>query len=250
MKPLISVITVVFNAEKFIEDAIQSVLKQDYTNIEYIIVDGNSTDSTLEIIKKYEKAIAKWISEPDKGIYDAMNKGVRMCSGDYIIFLNADDYFLKDDSLSKLVDKTGQNVDIVYGNLSMINADGKEIDRLDSEISKYSFYFSFGINQQSSIVKTSLFSKYGCFNTKFIGAADYEWFARVLKHNQVNAVYQNYDISVFRIGGATTKYLLQNYIDGFKISLMHFPFYISVFRVFKLIKDVFKYYLLRLRAKF
>ena len=93
-KPLISVVTVVYNGEKYLDQTIKSVLNQGYDNVEYIVIDGDSRDSTVDIIRKYEEHIDYWVSEPDAGIYDAMNKGASLCSGKYIAFLNADDWLI------------------------------------------------------------------------------------------------------------------------------------------------------------
>ena len=101
-KPLISIITVVFNGEKYLEETIQSVINQTYSNVEYIIIDGGSSDGTLDIIKKYEERIDYWVSEKDKGIYDAMNKGIDVASGEWINFMNAGDGFYADDVLDKI----------------------------------------------------------------------------------------------------------------------------------------------------
>ena len=121
-QPLITVVTVVRNGEKTLEETILSVINQTYTNIEYIIVDGASTDGTLEIIKKYEDRIDYWISELDKGIYDAMNKGIDLVTGEWINFMNSGDYFAKNDVLEKVfVQKNWDGVDIIYGNAIMIN---------------------------------------------------------------------------------------------------------------------------------
>ncbi len=116
-KPLITVITVVLNGEKYLEETIQSVLNQTYDNVEYIIIDGGSTDGTLDIIKKYEHAIDYWVSERDKGIYDAMNKGIDVASGEWINFMNAGDGFFDFYVLSKIFTQNElQNIDVVYGN--------------------------------------------------------------------------------------------------------------------------------------
>lgn len=120
-KPLISIITVVFNGEKFLEETIQSVINQTYDNVEYIIIDGGSSDGTVDIIKKYEDKIDYWVSEKDKGIYDAMNKGIDAASGEWINFMNGGDGFHADDVLNKIFSQNElKNIDVVYGNHNVI----------------------------------------------------------------------------------------------------------------------------------
>ncbi|MDH6356058.1 glycosyltransferase involved in cell wall biosynthesis [Dysgonomonas sp. PH5-45] len=116
-KPTISVVTVVYNAKSIIEETILSVIKQDYENIEYIIIDGGSKDGTTDIIRKYESKLAYWHSKPDKGIYNAMNKGIDIASGDWVIFMNAGDSFYKEDVLSSVfLNNDFSEYDVVYGN--------------------------------------------------------------------------------------------------------------------------------------
>lgn len=125
-KPLVTIITVVFNGENDIEDTIVSVINQTYENIEYIIIDGGSSDGTLDIIKKYNDAIDYWISEPDRGIYDAMNKGLDFTSGDWVNFMNAGDKFFNFSVLSDIFDNEIHNkAQILYGNHQVIYQDGK-----------------------------------------------------------------------------------------------------------------------------
>lgn len=116
MNSKISVITVCFNAESTIEETILSVVNQSYTNIEYIIIDGGSTDGTLDVIKRYEKYIDFFVSEPDKGIYDAMNKGVLAATGDWINILNSGDVYADNNSLSNAISIESSEIDIIYGN--------------------------------------------------------------------------------------------------------------------------------------
>lgn len=123
-KPKISIITVVYNGEKYLEETIKSVIDQTYDNIEYIIIDGGSSDGTLEIIKKYEDRIDYWVSEQDNGIYDAMNKGIKAFSGDYINFLNAGDSFVSNEVLTKVFDKK-QKYDLVYGAIALQSSENK-----------------------------------------------------------------------------------------------------------------------------
>lgn len=120
-KPLISIITVVFNGEKYLEETIQSVINQTYDNVEYIIIDGSSTDGTIDIIKKYEDKIDYWVSEKDSGIYDAMNKGIKIATGEWINFMNAGDGFFENDTLNSIFSKNSyKNIDVVYGNHNVI----------------------------------------------------------------------------------------------------------------------------------
>ncbi|EDM37182.1 putative glycosyltransferase [Pedobacter sp. BAL39] len=123
-KPIISVVTVVYNGSGIIEDTIKSVLNQTYERIEYIIIDGNSNDGTIDIIKKFDSSIQTIVSEPDKGIFDAMNKGLSKATGEWIIFMNAGDMFFNDQIVSEIFDRPlGQDVELIYGNVSLFDED-------------------------------------------------------------------------------------------------------------------------------
>ena len=126
--PKVSIITVVYNGIEFLEETIKSVISQTYPNIEYIIVDGGSTDGTLDIIKKYEAHISKWISEPDKGIYDAMNKGIDLATGDWQNFLNAGDSFVDNNVLEKIFTTNLENITLVYGDIIAIRENGQKLN--------------------------------------------------------------------------------------------------------------------------
>ena len=126
--PKVSIITVVYNGIEFLEETIKSVIAQTYPNIEYIIVDGGSKDGTLDIIKKYEAHISKWISEPDKGIYDAMNKGIDLATGDWQNFLNAGDSFVDNNVLEKIFTTNLENITLVYGDIIAIRENGQKLN--------------------------------------------------------------------------------------------------------------------------
>ena len=126
--PKVSIITVVYNGIEFLEETIKSVIAQTYPNIEYIIVDGGSKDGTLDIIKKYEAHISKWISEPDKGIYDAMNKGIDLATGDWQNFLNAGDSFVDNNVLEKIFTSDLENITLVYGDIIAIRENGQKLN--------------------------------------------------------------------------------------------------------------------------
>lgn len=195
---LVSVITVSFNAEKLIERTIQSVIAQDYKDIEYIVVDGNSTDGTKQIVEKYLSNISKFISEPDSGIYDAMNKGLRLATGDIIYFLNADDYFFDNSIIQKVVEQflDYPNIAVLHGMTIAINPPypvKPKTPFLRNVIS----VMTVGIHQQAIFSKKSVFDAVGNFDTSYQIAGDLDWFLRVykggLKIKPVEMVFAYYD---------------------------------------------------------
>jgi glycosyltransferase involved in cell wall biosynthesis len=188
--PLITVITVVYNGAKYLEDTIKSVINQTYPNVEYIIIDGGSTDGTIDIIKKYEDYIDYWVSEPDKGIYDAMNKGIDLTAGQWINFMNAGDKFFNDNTIFFIyqnVKSLNSNYDIVYGKVEIINEKG-EIDAIYGLNEKYSLkklkkYMS--IPHQSTFYRLEFFKKTGKYDNDFKIAGDYEILLRSYKNLQI-----------------------------------------------------------------
>lgn len=171
--PLVSIVTIVMNGEKHIERTIKSVIGQTYSNIEYIIIDGGSTDNTLEIIKKYEDHIAYWISEKDKGISDAFNKGVKACTGELVGIINADDWY-EPETIEKVVAHFEEG-DIFYGNNQYWKGESKDYlfkanhHYLDREMT---------VNHPAVFVKKELYDKHGLFNLDFKCAMDYELLLR------------------------------------------------------------------------
>lgn len=173
-KPIITIITVSYNAISNIEDTILSVINQTYSNLEYIIIDGGSTDGTIDIIRKYENKIAKWISESDKGIYDAMNKGISLSSGEWINFMNCGDSFFCKNTLEQFVECINEinNYDIVYGN-TIINSTAGRYKVLPENIEEISVHMPFC--HQSTFVRTSLARKFP-FDLQYKYVADYNFF--------------------------------------------------------------------------
>lgn len=199
---LISIITVVFNGEKYIEDTIKSVINQTYKNIEYIIIDGGSTDGTLDIIKKYESKIAFWLSEPDNGIYDAMNKGLRKAKGYYAGLINSDDFY-EPDAVQVIVNEIYNmpDVDILFGNINIINPYLNE-KKLQTYKKGQKLEKSFSIWHPSVFVRKSVYETYGYFDLSYSLAADYELLLRFYK-NKCKFRYINKTISNFREGGVS-----------------------------------------------
>ncbi len=180
--PLITVITVVYNGAKYLEETILSVINQTYPNVEYIIIDGGSTDGTIDIIKKYEDYIDYWVSEKDKGIYDAMNKGITLCFGEIVGIINSDDWYEKD-AFDKVINSMNQNEgDIYYGNMTIISEKTKqELEKRYTNEKK--LYFGMYLNHPSTFVKLKVYKKFDLFDAKnFKIAADYD----LLLRNKIN----------------------------------------------------------------
>jgi family 2 glycosyltransferase len=175
----ISIITVVYNAVATIEQTILSVVKQDYSNIEYIIVDGGSTDGTLDIVKKYEEKIALWLSEPDHGIYDAMNKGLTYATGDYIYYLGADDCLLAATSISQVVSFLQDNaeVDVLCASVMMVDSVYCIEKVYSSNFSEADVLSGYNTPHQGMFVRREILQKYR-FDTSYHIAADYKNFLK------------------------------------------------------------------------
>lgn len=172
-KPIISIITPVFNNERFLEGTILSVINQTYENIEYIVVDGGSTDGTIDIIKKYDEALSYWVSEPDNGIYDAQDKGIKLSSGKYFAILNSDDWYFDNNVIKKIVDEIikSQSPDFVYGNVNIIKNTGNII-KFSSSIDQLKSYNS--IPHPTLFLKRNIYHQLGGFNLKYKISADYD----------------------------------------------------------------------------
>jgi glycosyltransferase involved in cell wall biosynthesis len=204
----ISVITVCRNSEKHIAKCINSVLEQKYPNIEYIIIDGASTDGTLDVINQHSQRIDKIISEPDGGIFDAMNKGVDFSSGDYILFLNADDYFISDAVIGNIADFISdsgpEKADVYYGKVFIYNRNGGNgFVWKAAKVSKYSLYRG-SIPHPATVYSKNAFIKCGHFDTSYEIAGDYEW--TVKAYLKCGLIFLPFDmiVSVFLKGGIST----------------------------------------------
>ena len=187
--PKFSIITVTFNAEKVLEDTIQSVVFQTYRNIEYIIVDGGSTDNTLEIANKYQDRISKIISEPDKGLYDAMNKGIRFATGDYLCFLNAGDELHENETLQQIVHslKDKELPDVIYGETAIVDENGHflHMRRLSApeQLNWKSFKQGMLVCHQAFFPRREL-AIANLYNLQYRFSADFDWCIRIMKQSK------------------------------------------------------------------
>ena len=184
--PKFSIITVTYNAEKVLEDTIQSVIFQTYRNVEYIIVDGASKDHTLDIVNKYHNRINKVISEPDKGLYDAMNKGIQLATGDYLCFLNAGDKFHDSETLQKIVHTLkGQELpDVIYGETAIVDEEGHflHMRRLSTpaHLNWKSFKQGMLVCHQAFFVNRELAINH-LYDLQYRFSADFDWCIRIMK---------------------------------------------------------------------
>ncbi len=201
-KPLITVITVSFNCEKFIEQTIKSVIGQTYDNVEYIIVDGGSTDKTVDIIKRYDEMLDLWTSGPDNGVYDAMNNGIRESGGSYLLFLNADDYFLDKDAVSLAAGEITRSMepDIVYGRTLMADENRNVSLLMGKMIGIEDLKKGITIPHPSSFIKKDLLVRFDMFNRDYKIAADFDFFCRCIISG-CSLKFLDRVLVFFRIGG-------------------------------------------------
>lgn len=201
--PVVSIITITYNASRWLERTILSILSQSYSNIEYIIIDGGSTDGTVDIIKQYASGISYWVSEPDKGIYDAMNKGLQKATGDYVWFINAGDSLYTSDTVQRvvsLVQKKKVLPDIIYGETSIIDEDGNSQGRrrlkAPDKLSWKSFRMGMLVCHQSFITKRTIVPLY---DLAYRYSSDFDWCIRCMK--QAKSIYN-------------TRMVLSNFLEG------------------------------------
>ncbi len=252
----ITIITVVFNGEKILEKTIQSVVKQTYQNIEYIIIDGGSNDKTLDIIKKYEKHIYYWISESDKGIYDAMNKGIKRASGDYVYFLNAGDALIDKDVIKKVAGALNrENASMLHGNVAYFDPFSGETVKKGRKIELGDLKKGITPSHQATFIKRKTLLEFNGFNTQYSIAADFELFCRLYKKG-VDSFYFDKKIAYYDGGGVSSnqqkcsrekKEIIKKHFGYLSYSMYSFKrfFLETLLVVFKKIKLLNFYYKLK-----
>ncbi len=236
----ITLITVTYNSEKYLKHCIESVQSQSYKNIEHIIIDGKSTDGTIAIIKKYQSKIAHWVSETDRGMYDAINKGIKLATGDVIGILNSDDMLVSTDVIEEIV-KTfqEQNVDSVYGDLEYVDkVDTDRVFRIwkGKKYNRNLFKMGWMPGHPTFYIKKSLIEKHGMYENHYYTAADYEFMARYLYKYKISSFYLPKMIVKMRMGGASNKNLNQrlranrrDYL-AMKVNSIPMPFVVSILK--------------------
>tara|TARA_A100001015_G_scaffold264044_1_gene311400 strand:- start:614 stop:1393 length:780 start_codon:yes stop_codon:yes gene_type:complete len=204
----ISIITICFNSEKTISRTIESVISQDYQNVEYIVIDGNSSDETIDIIKSFGDSIDVLQSESDTGIYDAFNKGLKLATGDVIGFLNSDDYFVSSQILSDISREFSRdsNLDILLSGVRFISSQSFNITRTFSAVGFQSWKMYLGLMppHPGSFISQNVYKKVGNFDESFLIAGDFEFFVRVFMKNNFNYKIINKFTVAMALGGAST----------------------------------------------
>lgn len=212
----ISIITVSYNSAKTIQDTITSVLDQDYPDIEYIIIDGVSTDNTMDIVNRYRPKISHIIHEPDKGIYDAMNKGIKLATGDVIGILNADDFYIDNHVLTTVAEAfESSGAGAVFADLVYIRS-----DNLDKTVRKYSsksftphkFAYGWMPAHPTFFLKKEYYDRFGLYKTDYKIAADYELLIRMLYLNKIPYNYIPKTLIKMRLGGVSTVSIKSNIV--------------------------------------
>ncbi|MBS9523194.1 glycosyltransferase [Litoribacter alkaliphilus] len=244
----ISVVTVSFNSIRTIKDTINSVLAQDYHDLEYIVIDGNSWDGTVEILKSIDDPRLKWISEPDKGIYDGMNKGIKMASGEIVGILNSDDFYKDETVVSQIAKEfSNSNAEAVFGDVSFVNP-----KKLNKTVRYYSskffnpskFRYGFMPAHPTFFTRKIWFEEFGYYQTDYKIAADYELLTRFLYKHKLPYRYVPVDMVVMRTGGVSNRSIVSNYIlnkeiirgckeNGIRtyLGLLMFKYFVKVFEL-------------------
>jgi glycosyltransferase involved in cell wall biosynthesis len=230
-KPVLSVITVVFNNVDHIERTLLSVINQTYERIEYIVIDGGSTDGTLAIIQKYVTKISRLISEPDKGIYDAMNKGLALATGDYVLFMNSGDEIYAPDTVA-FVFAAELNADIYYGETEMINAQGENLGqrrhKAPDNFTWRDFKYGMSISHQAIYTKRLLARPYA---PEYELSADIDWILQAAKQAKKIVNVRRY-VAKYLVGGMSKAKHKQSLLERFAIMRKHYGLVPTVFNHF------------------
>ena len=229
--PRLSVITIVYNNVRDIERTIQSVINQTYSNIEYVIVDGLSNDGTLQVIDKYKSQITKLISEKDEGIYDAMNKGLALATGDYVIFMNSGDGFYDNETVAAVF-AAAEDADIYYGETEMIADDGSSLgQRRHKAPAKFTwrgFKYGMSISHQAIYIRRSLAEPY---DPRYQLSSDIDWIIRAAKKAK-KIVNVNRYLAKYLVGGMSKKKHRQSLMERFDIMKRNYGLIPTVFNHF------------------
>jgi glycosyltransferase involved in cell wall biosynthesis len=241
-KPLLTLITVVYNNVEHIERTIKSVINQTYPNIEYLIIDGKSTDGTLEIIEKYKENINQIISEPDKGIYDAMNKGLKLAKGDYVLFMNSGDEIYDQDTVAEVF-KDQAFADIYYGETEMIDenlkSQGQRRHQSPEKLNLNSFKYGMSVSHQAIYIKKSITKLY---DSQYQLSADIDWILDAISKAKTIVNTKIY-VAKYLMGGMSKQKHHQSLLERYQIFKKYYGFFPNLFNHFVIALKLSGYYL-------
>lgn len=241
-KPSLSIITVVYNNVRDIERTIRSVIGQTYPHIEYLVLDGGSTDGTAEVIKRYDAHIARWVSEPDKGIYDAMNKGLAMATGDYVLFMNSGDEIYAQDTVERVF-ASAPDADIYYGETELFDDKWESIGlrrhHIPERFTWRSFRFGMNVSHQAIYIRRAIA---GRFDTQYALSADIDWVIRAAKKAN-RSVNTRMLVAKYLVGGMSKKRHRQSLLERFRIFSKHYGLVPNIFNHAVIAFNLAAYYL-------
>lgn len=228
-QPLISLVTVVYNGEALIADTLRSAISQSYSNIELIIVDGGSTDQTVKVAKQFSEHIGTLISEKDKGIYDAMNKGIMAAKGEWIYFLNAGDSFYDNGVLAEILSNVPPDIDLIYGKVQTVN-EPTGINYINGRpVTLRDFYREYPICHQAAFFRKKAFDNIGLYNDTYKLVADSEWFVRFFQSGKYKALFIDRIVAYYDIQGASYHKRMLSQRELLRYSNQYFPFSVDLF---------------------
>lgn len=239
----ISIITITYNSEKTVRETFESIRKQNYANLEYIVIDGGSNDSTLDIASEYDDVISRIVSEPDDGISDAMNKGIRLATGDLIGIIHSDD-LLAEGALKNLSVAWDDQTDVYYGDAIILTEDGEPDHILCAKDDLSGMSYGFCLVHPATFVTKSAYEKYGVFDKSLKCAMDYELLLRFYKKG-AKFLYLHEKLACFRMGGTNQKYRARTLDEVCEISIRHGGSHLKAYcikykkKVFDLVRPLF-----------
>jgi glycosyltransferase involved in cell wall biosynthesis len=228
MNPIITIITINYNDKIGLEKTIQSVTSQTWKDFEYIVMDGNSSDGSKEVIEKYKNQISYWKSEPDSGVFNAMNKAIRASTGTFLLFMNGGDVFCNTTVLEEINTQLKPEFDIYYGN-QINKKPSSERLKTYSEKLTFSFFYSSSLNHQSTFIRKSLFDEHFYYSENYKIASDWEFFIYTICHKNVPYKYLNKTIAIYDITGISSNPANKALFYGEKKEILekYFPAFVS-----------------------
>ncbi|WP_163411164.1 glycosyltransferase family 2 protein [Flavobacterium ajazii] len=238
MPPKISIITINYNDIKGLEKTIKSIIHQTQNNYEFIVIDGGSTDGGKELIERYSEKIDFWVSEPDSGVYNAMNKGIKAATGDFIIFMNSGDTFYENTVLEKVNPLLVDDFDIYYGDNYKVKQNSKRKKTYPEKLS-FSFFYNSCINHQSTFIRRQLFFDYFLYNEKFKIVADWEFFIYTICVENRPSKYLKMTICNYDFTGISSKKENKSIADSEKQIVFdkYFPLFTEDYKLVSTIKS-------------